>query len=140
MSAGELSEYVNSAKCTLQNATDSLTFDQMRNVRVFITNDVTKRRTTARTLEKLFDLRDFAMEGEIWLTEPELVTWVGYTAQTNNNPVSKSWTATFAAENGNSTTITGTMRISRLHFLIQEEGVALYDFRLESVDGAVASA
>jgi hypothetical protein len=139
MSAGELSEYVNSARCSLTNNTDSLTFDQMRNVRVFITNDVTKRRNTAGTLEKLFDLRDFAMEGEIWLTEPELVTWVGYTTQTNNSPVSKSWEAQFVAENGNTTTINGTMKVSRLNFLIQEEGAALYDFRLESVDGSVGT-
>jgi hypothetical protein len=139
MSAGELAEYVNSAKCSLNNVTDSLKFDQLRNVRIFITNDVTKRRTTARTLEKLFDLRDFAMEGEIWLTEPEVVIWVGYTAQTNNNPTSKSWNVTFVAENTDTTTITGTMRVSRLNFMVQEEGAALYDFRLESVDGAVAA-
>jgi len=139
MSAGELAEYVNSARCSLTNTTDSATFDQMRNVRVFITNDITKRRSTAGTLEKLFDLRDFAMEGEIWLTEPELVTWVGYTTQTNNNPISKSWQAAFVAENGNTTTISGTMRVSRLNFLIQQEGAALYDFRLESVDGSVGT-
>ncbi|MDH3833828.1 MAG: hypothetical protein OES34_06670 [Nitrosopumilus sp.] len=90
--------------------------------------------------DKQFDLRDFAVEGQIWLTEPELVTWVGYTVQTTNRPPAKSWKVAFTGDNTAITSITGTMRVSNLTFVSEEEGYSWYNVRLESVDGAVAAA
>jgi len=91
-------------------------------------------------LEKLKDLRDFHMEGDIWLTEPELVTWVGYTVQTNNNPVSDTFTITYTADNTNSTTIADAMFITDLNFIDDGDGYAIYHIRLESEDGTVTAA
>lgn len=140
--AGEISEYVNSSNITLTNATNSLLFKNMFNVRVFITSAVTKRQLTNDSIEKHFDPRDFAVEADIFVTEPELATWISYTVQTNNLPDAKSFQVNFpdGAATPNSTVVSGTMRLSTFVASGQGNDDALYHIRLESVDGAVGVA
>ena len=139
--AGVLSDYVDSGNVSLTNVSDGEeVFTQLRRVRVFTESDVSKSQLTDDTLEKHFDLRDYRIEGEIWLTNPEIGTWIGYTVQTNNLPPAKSWRVTWKADDGGTNTTTGTFRVSRLSFVSEEEGYSLYDFTLESIDGAVAVA
>lgn len=138
--AGEKVELVDSGGVMLTNATNSLDFKQLYNIEVDVFADVTKAQLTNSTLEKAFDLRDFKIDADIKLTEPEAITFVTYTDQTKNLPPSKSWTVTYTADNSNSTTQTGTFRLSRLKFLTPEEGYSWYHITLESVDGVVATA
>lgn len=138
--AGEKAELVDSGNVMLTNATNSLDFKQMYNVEVNIEADVTKRQLTNSVLEKLFDLRDFTIDADIRLTEPESILFIGYTDQTKNLPIAKSWTVTYTGDDTNATTQTGTFRLSSLKFITPEEGYAWYHIRLESVEGAVASA
>jgi len=137
--AGELTEYVNAGKVTITNSTDALTFKQLSNIRVFIETAVTKRQRTDSVLEKLVDLRDFAIEGEIYLTSPELVTWVGYTSQTNNKLPEKLFIVSFTDESGNPTTLSSDFILTRLNFIAPEKGYVIYSIRLESVAGVVGS-
>lgn len=138
--AGELNEYVNAGKVTITNSTDALTFKQLSNIRISIDTAVTKRQRTDSVLEKLVDLRDFIIEGEIYLTEPELVTWVGYTAQTNNKLPEKLFLVTFTDEQGNPTTISSDFILTRLQYVAPEKGYVIYTIRLDSVGGVVGSA
>ena len=135
--AGEQIEFVNSGNVSLVNATDSATFKQLYNLRVSITQNVVTKQTISNLLDKHFDLRDFVVEGDIMITEPEIATWIGYTVQTNNLPPAKSFQIIFTADNGNTSTVSGTFRIKDLFYEIPEEGDANYHVRLESVDGAV---
>lgn len=137
MSAGELAEFVNSGKVSLVNATDTLTFKQMQNVRVFITQETVTNYTISNTVDKHFQPREFAIEGDIMITEPEIATWIGYTVQTNNLPPAKSFQVVFTADNGTSSTVSGTFRIKDLTYNVPTEGDTNYHVRLESVDGAV---
>ena len=138
--AGELGEYVDSGQVSLTNVTDNLVFKQMFDTRVNIWADITKHQLTSDNIDKLFDLRDFTIEADIWLTEPELVTFVAYTDQTDHLPVAKSWKVTYTGDDGAATTLTGTFRLSRLKPISPEEGYVNYHIVLESVDGVVADA
>jgi len=137
---GELAEFVNSGNVSLTNTTDADLVKQLHNVKAYIHTDVTKRQRTDSVLEKLKDLRDFAIEADIWLTEPELVLWVGYTVQTNNNPPSKTFTIPYTADNGNSTTLASSVFVSDLNYIDNGEGDVNYHVRLESETGSVTAA
>ena len=138
--AGELAEFVGSGQTTLTKTTGTLVYKQLHSIQAHIHTDVTKRQRTDSVLEKLKDLRDFWIEGDIWLTEPELVTWVGYTVQTNNNPVSDTFTISYTGDDTNSTTLAGSMFITDLDFLDNGDGYDIYHVRLESEDGVVTAA
>jgi len=138
--AGERDEIINGGKWSIINSTDALTFKQMRNVRLYIDTGVVKRQRTDSVLEKHFDLRDFAVEAEIWLTEPELVTWVGYTTQSNNLPPKKLFLITGTDEQGNGATMSSDFYLTKLHFIAPEEGFSWYEIRLESEGGVAGSA
>ena len=134
--AGELNEFIDSGKVSLINATDSLTFKQLRRVRPSIAPlNVIPIQTISNTIDKHFDLRNFWIDAQIWLTEPEIATWIGYTTQTLNLPVSKSWQVTHTDDQGTTSTLSGTFRLASLVFSSEEEGYSVYDVRLESVDG-----
>ncbi len=137
--AGELAEYVGSGQISLTKTTGSLVFKQLHNIQAHIHTTVTRRQRTDSILEKLKDLRDFWIDADIWLTEPELVTWVGYTVQTNNNPVSDTFTITYTADNTSSTTLADAMFVTDLDFIDNGEGYANYHIRLESEDGTVSA-
>ena len=136
--AGEESEFVNASRVRFTNATLGNFYKQIYNVSVFINAiNTTLRQLSNDTLEKLYDLRDFAIEGDIMVTEPEITTWVGLTVQTNNNPTAQSYQVAFTDENGNTTTLSGTFRLTQLNHNRVEEGAANYHIRLESIDGDV---
>lgn len=137
---GELAEYVDSSNVSLTNTTDADLVKQLHNVKAFIHTDITKRQRTDSVMEKLKDLRDFAIEADIWLTEPEVVLWVGYTVQTNNNPPSKTWTISYTGDNGNSTTLASSCFLADLNYIDHGEGYVNYHVRLESESGSVTAA
>jgi len=136
--AGELLEYVNAGNVSFTNVTDSQTYKQMYRVKADITQDVIKKQTISNTIDKQFELRDFAIEGDIWITDPEIAAWVLLTIQTNNLPPAKSFNIVFTADDGGTATITGTFRVKDLIYNVPEEGDSNYHVRLESVDGAVS--
>jgi len=136
--AGELAEYVNAGNVSFTNVTDSQTYKQMYRAKVFITQDIITNQTISNILDKHFQLRDFAIEGDIWLTDPEIGAWILLTIQTNNLPPSKSFNIVFTADDGGTATLTGTFRVKDLIYDAPEEGDSNYHVRLESVDGAVA--
>lgn len=136
--AGEYAEFVDSGNVKLTNDQSGDEFKQLYNLQVFIDTAFTKRQWADNTLEKLFDLRDFAFEADIYLTEPELATWVTLTAQTDNKPANRQFTMTFTGDNSAATTITGDFYCTQLHFISPEEGYANYHIRMESDDGGVS--
>ena len=138
--AGELAEFVDSGNVTLTDNQSGDVFKQLYNVRAMIDIAVTKHQRTDDVMEKLFDLRDFAIEADIYLTEPELVTWVALTAQTNNRMPNHTFTVTFTGDNSSATTLSGDFYLTQLHFMASEEGYANYHIRLESDVGDVFAA
>jgi len=138
MSAGEDVEMVDSGNITLTNTTDSLTFGKLRNAKLHITSDVIKRQKMNNTLDKHFELRDLYITAQLYVTEPEIATWIGWTAQTLNLPDAHSFGLAQTGDNGTTSTISGTYRLKDLTFSHDEEGYAVYDIRLESVDGSPA--
>ena len=138
--AGELAEYVGSGQITLTNTTGVLTFKQLHNVQAFIHTSYVTHQLTDSTMEKLKELRDFAIEADIWLTEPELVAWVAYTLQSNNNPPSNTFTISYTGDDTNATTLASPMFVADLNFIDNGEGYAIYHVRLESETGVVTAA
>lgn len=135
--AGERSEVINSSRVRLTNTTASEFYKQMYNTQLFINSDVTTHQLTNSTLENLFDLRQFAIEADIILTEPEIPTWVARTVQTNNNPPSENYDFDFTDKNSNTRTLSGSFQLSILNHIIPERGLGNYHIRLESTDGVV---
>lgn len=135
--AGELDELVNSGKVSLTNNTDAETYSQLRRVRVSIVSNVTKTQLINNTWDKQFDLRDFYIDAQIWLTEPEVATWVGWTVQTLSLPDAHSFQVAYETDQGAMTTLSGTFRLASLIYNSDEEGFVVYDVRLESIDGSV---
>lgn len=135
--AGERSEVVNSSRVRLTNNTASEFYKQMYNTVLFINSNVTIRQLSNDVLEKFFDLRDFALEADIIITEPEIPTWVTRTVQTSNNPPAESYSFDFTDKASNTTTLSGTFRLSQLNHNIPDRGLGNYHIRLESVDGVV---
>ena len=136
--SGELLEYVNATNVSFTNVTDAQTYKQMYRVKVFITQDIIKKQTISNTIDKQFELRDFVIEGDIMITDPEIGVWILLTVQTNNLPPAKSFNIVFTADDGGTATITGTFRVKDLIYDVPEEGDSNYHVRLESVDGAVS--
>jgi len=137
--AGEYAEFVDSGNVKITNDQSLDEFKQLFNIQIFIDTPMTKHQRTDSVLEKLFDLRDFAIEADIYLTEPELQTWVALTVQTDNKPPNRQYTVTFTGDNAAATTITGDFYLTQLHFISPEEGYSTYHIRLESDDGGVAT-
>lgn len=140
VSAGELDEYVDSSGVKLENVTDALEFKQLHNIKHDVQVPTTIRQKTDDTLELLYDLRRFAIEGDVWLTEPEVVTWVALTVASNSRLPEKSWKITYTDEKTNATTLTGTMVLTQLVTIDPGVGSTNHHIRLESVDGAVVAA
>lgn len=138
--AGELAEYVGSGQVSFTNTTGSLTFKQLHNIKAKIHTNFTVRQRTDSVMEKLKDLRDFQIEGDIWLTEPELVTWVAYTLQSNNNPPSNTFTVSFTADNTAASTVASPCFVADLEFIDDGQGYVNYHVRLESETGVVTAA
>lgn len=135
--AGEISEFVNSSNITLTNSSHSLLFKNMFNVRVFITADVTRRVLTDRTVEKRYEPRDYAIEADIFLTQPEIGTWVGYTSS-STLPDLDTWLVAFPDKAGNRTSLSTNLRLKDLIFSGRGNDDTIYHVRLESDTGAVA--
>lgn len=133
--AGELAEFVDSGNVSLVNATDNLTFKQLRRVRPSVKANVIPKQTISNVLDNRFDLRNFWIDAQIWLTEPEITTWVGWTVQTLNLPDPHSWQVKFTGDDGTTSTLSGTFRLSDLSWNSEEEGYSVYDIKLVSVDG-----
>ena len=134
---GELQEFVNSQHVALTNATAAETYKQMYNTIVDITSEVTIHQLTNSTLDKLFDIRDFAIEGDIMVTQPEIPTFVALTLQTDNLPPVNSWNISFTDELGNTSTLDSSFRLATLQYRIPDRGDANHHIRLESIDGVV---
>jgi hypothetical protein len=133
--AGELDETVNQGKVLLINTTDSEDYKQLHRMRVSITQQVIRNYTMSNTVDKHFQPRDFVVEGDIWVTEPEVATWIARTVHTNNLPDFKGFQIQMTADNGDVTNITGTFRIRDIIYDVPEEGDTNYHVVLESING-----
>lgn len=131
----DTSKIVNSGDVILTNVTDAKVFKLLFNVQPFITTNVTTFQQTNSVLDKLVDIRDYALEADMLLDYSELATWVGYMVQTNNTPISKSFSVAFPDKNGNTTTLSSTFFVSSLTPSATDDRDANIHIRLESVDG-----
>ena len=137
--AGERTELIDSGNIRLTNVTDNLHYNQLAQVHVTTVSDVTKRQRTDSTLDKFVDLRDMWVDGLIYLTEPEIVSFVALTVQTNNLPPARAWRIIYTADNGSSTQVDGSFYLTTFKFESEEEGYAIYRFHLESTNGVITA-
>lgn len=137
MSAGELTEYVDSGGVSL--SFNSTTYKQLHNLKVYVTADTTRRINSDSSIEKFTDPRDMTLEADIWLTTPELATWVNFTDQTNNKPTAYTGVVTFTGDGGTpaAPTITGSFFLRDLTYIDPGMGYVNYHIVLESDDGTV---
>ena len=104
-SAGEYPEFVNAQKFTLTNLTDNQLFNQITNLSFDINRAVHSKALADGQREKLFGVSDNAMEFDITLTIPEVISWVAYTTLVSGDLPSKNWELKGTDENGNSFTL-----------------------------------
>ncbi len=132
-------DIVNSGNVVLTNATDGNDYKFLFNVTPIIDAQVSKFQLDNSKWDKFVDLRDFAIEADMYLDASELATWISYTVQTNNLPVPKSFTIDFPDKNASTTTtLTGTFYVTSLRPSATDSRDANIHIRLESVDGLVA--
>lgn len=130
VNVGVPADYVDTQDVVVTNQTDSLTYDQVTNVRFFVDTPYTYRQRSDSVLELLSDLRRQAFEFDIMLTEPEVVALYDLTTPVNNIVPIKSWSIVMTDEGGSAATITGSGILAKLEFVDEGIGSMKYNLRI----------
>jgi len=131
VNVGIPADYVDTQSVVVTNQTDSLTYDQVTNVRFFVDTAYTYRQRTDIILELLTDLRHQFIEFDAMLTQPEVVALYNLTTPTNNTVPEKSWKIDMTDEGGSTATVTVTGMLAKLEFI--DEGIGAMKYRLRIV-------
>lgn len=118
----------------LQGAND---YQQLYNLAVTVTRPSRKKACTDGRIQKLEGLGEHRIEGDLLLTVPEIVTFLGYTALVNRALPINVWTLQFTARDTTTDSISISAKLTTLQFIRPEAGATLYHIILETVDTEV---
>ena len=137
VNAGELAELCNSDDVTLTNQTNALTFGQLFNITWNSATPTQEKAHVDGSRDTTDQVDNLSIEGDIFITIPEITTLVSYRAKTGNALPTKNWDIGFVGDNAVSDTIRIVAKLTQLQFIAPEKGYSLFHIKLESEDGAI---
>jgi len=135
--AGEEAELVNAQRYTLTNSTDSLTFDQMYNLRFNIARPIRKRTTTDGVVRTIEGSAENTIEADVLITTPEITTMVGYTQLSSGALPTKNWDVQTTDRTGTVDTLRFTGRVTGLSMIRQMVGGTWFHLTIQTTVEAV---
>ncbi len=139
VNSGELVELINADQVTLTNATDSLDFGQLFNIGWNRDVPQIKKPRGDGTVEYLDGTAGITIEADIFLTTPEITTFLGYAIPTGTPPqlVLKNWDLITTGLDAATDTIRISGKLNGLRFIAGEDDLANYHITITSADGVI---
>lgn len=139
VNAGETTKLVNADKVTLTNFTDSLTFGQLYNLQWNGIVPQMKKAHIDGSRDSLDRTPEVVIQGDIFVTQPEITTWIGYNVPTGTPPqlVTKSWDLGFTAFDGAVDTIRIVGKVNGLQYMAPENDGSWYHVTITSTTGVI---
>jgi len=139
VNAGELTELINAVKVTLTNFTDTLDFGQLFNIRWRSFTPQNKKPRGDGTVEFLDGTPELSIEADIFLTTPEITTFIGYTKPTGTPPQLslKNWDLKTTGFDAATDTIRILGKVNGLEMIAGETGDANVHLTITAADGVI---
>lgn len=137
VNTGSLARLTNADRVELTNQTDAQDYGQVINLTWESTFDQRPKVRTDGTEDSL-DLRhSIVIEGDIWLTVPEITTFLSHHSQTALNLPSKNWDLRCTDITGVLDTVRIVGKLSALKMLGAQKGHALFHVKITDTTGAI---
>jgi hypothetical protein len=138
--AGENTERIDGWKVTLTNSTDTLDFGQMFVTRYRGMVRGIKKARGDGTRTRLDRTGERSITGQIWLTIPEITTFIGYNTPTGTPPqlTPKNWDIGFTGMDETTDTIRISGVVELFEFEAPEKDGTWCVVGIDSVDGVVS--
>ena len=137
VNAGELTELTNADKVELTNSTDSLDFGQLHDIRWSSRMPTHKRTRTDKKRNVYVGLPEITIEGDLWVTTPEITTLVSYHTLSNGDLPVKNWDLKTTAFDASTDTIRIAAKETGLDFVGPEQGLAVFHIVLTTTTGVI---
>lgn len=98
-----------------------------------------KKARTDGTRTLLDRTPEITIEADIWVTQPEITTFIGYNIPTGTPPqlVTKNWDVKFTALDNTQDTLRIVGKLNQLNFIAPENGGAWYHITITSTTGVI---
>ena len=142
VNAGELAEIVNADQTELRNVTDSLEYGQLYNIRWNSMVPQFPKKWSDGGRETLDGVRDVIIEGDILITEPEVLSLVTLNTPTGTPPQLpiKTWRFFMTARNLTTRQADISGKLVGLSFLAKDKGEAWFHVTVENTTETVTAA
>jgi len=136
---GAQSNFVDTQKAVLSNATDLLTYIQLSDLVIDIDSNVTKHQLTDDTIDNVFSLRMNSLQGNMWITTPEWPALETLTVDVDGVRPTKVWFLAWSDQSQSTKTTVFNAQMKTLRPIDSGIGALKLFFRLEG-DGTVGVA
>ena len=132
VNVGDQAKLVNAQKMRLLQGSND--YHQVINFRFGISYPSRKRARTDGVLKRKEGLGEHYIEGDIALTEAEVTTFVGFATPVSGELPENNWDLKVTARDTSTDTIRIGAKMSQLIFMRPYKGLALFHFKLDTVD------
>lgn len=99
---------------------------------------VHKRTRTDKKRHTYASLPDITIDADIWITQPEVVTLVGYHTLTNGDLPVKNWDFKMTAMDASTSTLRIGAKLTGIDFVAPENGGSWFHLVLTTTSGVVS--
>ena len=134
---GTKANFVDTQDVELRNVTDALIYRQVFNLYLDIDHDMDINYLRDSQVEKLFDLSNNAVEGDMLVTQPEIAALITLATPVLDQLPRREWRVTVTDQSGNSSQFTLSNAVLRSFRLVDPgAGLTNWHFRIEG-DGTI---
>lgn len=137
VNAGEVAETINADLVELTNATNSLDYGQLFNIRWSSRHPTHKRVSIDKTEKTYTGLAAITIEADILITQPDITTFVSNNTLSGGDLPLKNWDLKVTAKDTTTDSIRIAGKMTGLDFLGPEEGDSWFHIILTSETGVI---
>ncbi len=137
VNTGSLTRLTNADRVELTNQTDSQDYGQLTNITWSSEFEQLPKVRTDGTQDSLDKRHNVIIEGDIWLTVPEITTFLGFHSQTALNLPSKNWDLKCTDITGVLDTVRIIGKLSGLKMEGAQKGHARFHVKITDTTGAI---